>query len=115
MADQHSRISVIADDSTVVIDGVALTCELPPDDNLRALQWQSGRKVPGTIERRRGGGEGFHDFARVQPYVTAWQTAKAKKDAEEAAAARARGGVGRPVGSARAAPRVGGHQAHDRR
>lgn len=93
MADdmRSRRISVIADDRTVVVAGEAYAC---PEDglfpaDLHALQWSGSGRMPGHIERKIGDSHGFVDFERMAPFVEAWILAKGRSDAAKLAAAEA--------------------------
>lgn len=68
------HLTVIFDDSRIIVDGEAYTVELAPDIALWAIQWDgvSGHceyrdpAMPNTI---------FHDESKIQPYLDLWQAA----------------------------------------
>lgn len=88
------KVSVIFEDKTIVVDGVAVIAPslLPSDANHRALQWNNDR---GFIEVHQGDRVWLTDIAVVQPYIDlhsqiiAEQIAAAKAAAEAAAKAAA--------------------------
>lgn len=83
------RVSVIVEDRTVTIDGLALTVDMPKDaDGVHAIQWDSER-ARGTIERTDGHGHVLTDDKIVAPYVAAWRAAHNIKLAVDAEAAKA--------------------------
>jgi len=67
------RVTVIFDDSTVYVDGVARHVVLPPHDtNLRAIQWNGQH---GDVEVRVGAGFSFRDFGLLDVFIKAWERA----------------------------------------
>lgn len=90
------RVTIIKDDSTVVVDGVpyVVDCsDLPAD--LHALQWDGAR---GEIEysvmlcehcgtRSKKNNETISDAAPYQKYLDAWYAAKVEAEAKAAAQA----------------------------
>ena len=61
------RVTVVPEDSIVIVDGVPVKTELPPlDPNIRAIQWDGSQ---GTIEKRKGEAEPFKDIALIQPFI----------------------------------------------
>jgi hypothetical protein len=83
------RISVIAPDRTVIVDGEAYA--LPADfvfpEGLHALQWHPGiGTMPGHISKT-GDSHGIEDFTVFGPYLEAWAKAKEASDAAAKAAA----------------------------
>lgn len=74
------RISVIAADKTVIVDGVAFTVEMDWPAGLHAMHWNAGGfGLPGRVEEQ-GDSHGFSDPARIQPFVEAWAKAKAHRN-----------------------------------
>lgn len=83
------RVSVIVEDRTVVVDGVALIVEVPPESvGIHAIQWDSD-SARGSIERTDGHGHVLTDDKIVAPYVAAWRAARNIKLAVDAEAAKA--------------------------
>jgi hypothetical protein len=67
------RVTVIFDDSTVYVDGVARHVDMPPHDpNLRAIQWYGEH---GDAEVRVGAGFLFRDFDKMDVFIKAWEKA----------------------------------------
>lgn len=68
------KVTIIPEDSKVILDGVAYEVSVPADPSIHAIQWHGDR---GVIERKFGGAESFTDFAVIQPWLDAWQAAHA--------------------------------------
>lgn len=65
------RVTVIFDDSTVYVDGVARHVIMPPcDSNFRAIQWYDEH---GDVEVRVGVGFSFRDFGMIDVFIKAWE------------------------------------------
>lgn len=63
------RVTVVPEDSIVIVDGVPVTTGLPPlDPDIHAIQWQGDH---GVIEKRVGEAEPFKDIALIQPFIEA--------------------------------------------
>ncbi len=74
------KVSVIAADKTIVIDGAALTFDFPVwPPNLHAIQW-NGKN--GTKEYTTGPQVWFDNVSEVQPYIDAYN-AEAERIAAE--------------------------------
>jgi hypothetical protein len=72
MSYEGSRIVVIADDRTVIVDGLPYKCLDEVDQDLHALQWDPQRQVPGHVFKRFSTSHGFTSFDMVKPYAEAW-------------------------------------------
>lgn len=84
-------VTVVPADHLIIVDGVALRFDFPAPANLHALQWHEGQ---GHLEWTNGSPNhvlGPEDYAtEVAPYVTLWETEKARLEAEAAEAEAAR-------------------------
>lgn len=72
------KISIIADDKTIVIDGMALSFDFAIDSNIHAIQW---RDTWGNVEYKEGAQTWFDDVSVVDPFVTAYQAEQARLEA----------------------------------
>lgn len=69
-------VSVIISDRMVVVDGEALTVDLPPGfPGLRAIQWNGSS---GAIEFNLGPQQYIDNALFVQPYIDAFNVEKAR-------------------------------------
>lgn len=88
------RVTIIADDSAVYVDGHALTVDLTGlDPDCHAIQWDGASGV-GEMEYRyhfaentKRQNERFTDFAPYQAFVDRWTAAKAALTAPSTVAA----------------------------
>jgi hypothetical protein len=66
------RVTVIFEDNTIIVDGVAKIMQTMPafDANWTALQWYGAH---GTIEVKLGDRIWLTDLATVQPFIDAWE------------------------------------------
>jgi hypothetical protein len=84
------RLTIVADDSKVYVDGVALKVDLTGlDPQIHAIQWNGSR---GEIEHRPYDEKGnrrpnafFTDISAYKVFVNRWSAAKAAEDAAIAA------------------------------
>lgn len=69
------KLSIIADDKTIVLDGEALTFDFAIDSNIHAIQW---RETWGNVEYKEGAQTWFDDASLIAPFVTAFNAEKAR-------------------------------------
>lgn len=97
------RVTIVKDDNIVIVDGeaCAVDCSQLPT-NFHALQWsgEHGEVEYASVRCNHCGGrskkanEVVFDLAPYQPYVDAWQLAKAAAEAKALEAANAAGPQG---------------------
>lgn len=63
-------VTVIPEDSLVIIDGVARVVVMAFPEGVHAIQWQANH---GTIERKQGAAEYFEDAEIIAPFIAAWE------------------------------------------
>ena len=78
-----TQVTVIADDKLVAVNGETYKVRMSFPAELHALRWvpQAAETVRGYIERKVGDSHHFQDFANIEPYMKAWEIAKAEADA----------------------------------
>ncbi len=72
------RVTIIPEDSKVIVDGVAYEVSVQADQNIHAIQWD-GEK--GVIEYKRGGAKRIDDVSIIQPWLDVVQDAKLAAEA----------------------------------
>jgi translation elongation factor P/translation initiation factor 5A len=76
------RVTIVPDDSCIIVDGEALQFSFAADSNIHAIQWYD---TYGTIEYKSGPAEYFTDQSVVTPFGLAFETEK-QRIADEATA-----------------------------
>jgi len=77
------RITVIADDRRVSVNGESYLVEAEFDPDIHVIQWNPfDGKTFGHIERKHGDSCGFNDFLLVHPFYEAWRRAKAAAEGQ---------------------------------
>jgi len=80
------KITVVADDSVVCVDGEAHKVKTSFPATLHALSWDPDRKrARGICELKRGADYGFDRIDELRPYIDAWELEKAEADAAKEA------------------------------
>lgn len=86
------RVTVLPDDSKVIVDGEMYVCDFETDPNIHAIQYEDNdddpfRESRGVIETKVGDNEIFKGRAKIVPFLEAFEVAKyehkRRKDAEE--------------------------------
>lgn len=81
------KLTVIADDDVIIVDGVPAYAPAPIDPGIHAIQWDGDR---GEIEFRDDrGNQEFTDESFIAPFVAAHRAAVEQAAIEEAAAEEA--------------------------
>lgn len=76
-----NRHIVITADGSVSIDGEVHQVDLRLKPGVHALRWTPGEKPAGFIEQR-GDSHGHSDWSLIEPFVEAWEKARAAAKAE---------------------------------
>lgn len=78
----QAAITVVADDRIVLVNGEAFKVGIGFPAELHAMRWVPANKPEhrGFIERKVGDSHAFQDFGNIQPYVKAWEIAKAEAE-----------------------------------
>lgn len=80
----YTKVTVIPDDSTITVDGHALTFPFTASPEVHAIQWKNGKGhieyTTGAINRALGQ---EHFAAEVLPFVQLWEMEKARIEEEE--------------------------------
>jgi hypothetical protein len=63
------RVTIIPEDQTIIVGGVALEVTFAADSNIHAIQWHDDF---GIVEKKAGGSDRFTDIAVIQPYLDAF-------------------------------------------
>lgn len=75
------RLTIIADDGAVYVDGVAFAVDLSGiDPAIHAVQWNDGLgeiEYRADLDGRRRGNAPFVDIAPFQPFIERWHAAAA--------------------------------------
>ena len=76
------HVTVIPQDSTIIVDGIPLSPTFTATKEIHAIQWHSGGgHVEYTDGRMNTQLTGASDYARlVEPYVRLWEAEKARQD-----------------------------------
>jgi len=83
MTDMQAKpITVIADDKIVSVAGEVYKVSMGFPAELHAMRWTpaAASNLRGYIERKVGDSHHFQEFSNVEPYVKAWEIAKAEAD-----------------------------------
>lgn len=78
------RVTVVAEDKLIIVNGDGLEFDFEHPKNLHAIQWHDGA---GHIEYKDSANKPIESYEKeVQPYVALWEAEKARLEAEQAAA-----------------------------
>ncbi len=70
------KVTIITDDKTIIIDGVALQIDYEYDESVHAIQWNENT---GIVEYKDKPQKKFKDISLIQPYIDVYNIEKASR------------------------------------